>query len=118
MVFIGRSSDVEPRVYHDGDKVRHVEKRVLVGPANDAPNFSMRKFTVGDAGCSPAHTHPWEHEVYILAGEGEVRFADGAQRVVPGDFVFVPSNDEHQFVNAGTEPFEFLCMVPLDGEDG
>jgi quercetin dioxygenase-like cupin family protein len=118
MVLVGNSNSVTPRVYHDGEKVRHVEKRVLVGPGDNAPNFSMRKFTVGTGGCSPYHTHPWEHEVYVLAGQGEVRFAGGSQAVTLGDFVFVPSNDEHQFVNTGDELFEFLCMVPLDGENG
>ena len=118
MITVGQSESVEPRMYHDGDKVRNVEKRVLVGPAQQAPNFSMRKFTVGAGGCSPYHTHPWEHEVYVLTGEGEVRFADGSQAVTPGDFAFVPPNDEHQFVNKGDGVFEFLCMVPLAGEDG
>ena len=118
MVIIGRSTDVTPRSYNDGDKVKNVEKRVLVGPQDNAPNFSLRRFTVGAGGCTPYHTHPWEHEVYILAGRGEVRFAGGSRAVEPGDFAFVPPNDEHQFVNAGDDPFEFLCMVPLDGEDG
>ena len=118
MVLVGSSKNVEPRIYHDGEKVLHVEKRVLVGPHNDAPNFSMRRFTVGKGGCSPYHTHAWEHEVYVLAGQGEVRFAGGSHPVTPGDFAFVPSNDEHQFVNTGDGVFEFLCMVPLNGEDG
>jgi len=118
MLTIGKSQDIAPRAYHDGTHVRHVEKRILVGPAEAAPNFSMRKFTVGEGGCSPYHTHPWEHEVYVLSGQGEVRYAGGSQAVEPGDFVFVPPNDEHQFVNRGDAPLEFLCMVPLDGEDG
>lgn len=118
MVIIGRSREIEPRIYHDGEKVLHVEKRVLVGPNDSAPTFSMRKFTVGKGGCSPYHTHAWEHEVYILSGEGEIRFAGGSQRVAPGDFAFVPANDEHQFINTGEGDFEFLCMVPLHGEDG
>ncbi len=119
MVIIGKSQDIEPRLYHDGEKVRHAEKRVLIGPQEDAPNFSMRKFTIGQGGCSPYHTHPWEHEVYVLAGQGEVRYAAGGSRAVePGDFAFVPPSDEHQFVNTGSDAFEFLCMVPLSGEDG
>ena len=118
MVLVGHSHDVKPRAYHDGEKVLCVEKRLLVGPNDAAPNFSMRKFTVGADGNTPYHTHPWEHEVYVLAGQGEVRFAGGSQSILPGDFAFVPPNDEHQFANTGDEPFEFLCMVPLDGEDG
>jgi quercetin dioxygenase-like cupin family protein len=118
MVIIGKSMEIEPRRYHDGETVRHVEKRVLVGPKDAAPTFAMRRFTVGAGGCSPYHTHPWEHEVYILSGKGEVRFAGGSQEVEPGDFAYVPPNDEHQFANVGDDVFEFLCMVPLDGEDG
>jgi quercetin dioxygenase-like cupin family protein len=118
MIHIGRSERIEARLYHDGTDVRHAEKRVLIGPREHAPSFSMRKFTIGKGGCSPYHTHPWEHEVYILAGRGEVRFAGGSQSVEPGDFAFVPPNDEHQFVNAGDGLFEFLCMVPLEGENG
>ena len=118
MVLVGHSMEIEPRAYHDGSNVKNVEKRVLVGPKNNAPTFSMRRFTVGPGGCSPHHTHPWEHEVYILAGKGEVRYAEGSQAVGPGDFAYVPPNDEHQFVNTGDDVFEFLCMVPLVGEDG
>jgi quercetin dioxygenase-like cupin family protein len=118
MIYIGRSGNVEPRIYHDGTNVRHAEKRVLVGPNENAPTFSMRRFTLGKDGCSPYHTHPWEHEVYVLSGQGEVRSAGGSQAVQPGDFAFVPPNDEHQFVNSGDDLFEFLCMVPLAGEDG
>jgi len=118
MVLTGRSTDITPRTYNDGDKVRNVEKRVLVGPKDSAPNFSLRRFTVGAGGCTPYHAHPWEHEVYVLSGVGEVKYAGGAFPVAAGDFAYVPPNDEHQFVNAGTEPFEFLCIVPLEGEDG
>lgn len=118
MVLIGKSRDVKPRRYHDGTNVLHVQKRVLVGPKEEAPGFAMRKFTVDTGGCSPHHTHNWEHEVYVLYGKGEVRFAGGSQAVEPGDFVFVPPNEEHQFINAGDGAFEFLCMVPLEGEDG
>ena len=118
MVLIDKSDNVEPRVYNDGDKVKNVEKRVLIGPENDAPNFSMRKFTLQLGGHTPYHTHAWEHEVYVLAGSGVVKFADGFKPVAAGDYVFVPPNDEHQFKNVGADPFEFICIVPLEGEDG
>ena len=38
-------------------------------------------------------------------------------RVTAGDFVFVPSNEYHSFSNAGTEPLEFICIVPARGEE-
>ena len=46
------------------------------------------------------------------------RSADETHAVEPGDFAFVPPDEEHQFVNAGDVAFEFLCIVPLEGEDG
>ncbi len=118
MVIIGRSQEIEARLYDDGENVRNAEKRILVGPKEDAPNFSMRKFTIQLGGHTPYHTHPWEHEVYVLSGSGVVKHADGFEKLGPGDFAFVPPNDEHQFRNVGAEPFEFLCVVPLEGEDG
>jgi len=118
MVHVGKSRDVPPRRYHDGTNVSHAEKRILVGPRENAPTFCMRKFTLRPGGFSPHHAHPWEHEVYVLDGVGEVRSSDEPRRVEPGDYVFVPPDEIHQFVNAGPGLFEFLCMVPLAGEDG
>jgi quercetin dioxygenase-like cupin family protein len=116
MIAIGDSSNVESVLFHDGETVRHVEKRLLIGAAESAPNFAMRRFTLGTGGQTPYHAHQWEHEVYVLAGTGAVRFAGGSRQVGPGNFVLVPPMDEHQFVNMGKEPFEFLCVVPLEGE--
>ena len=118
MVLIDRSSNVEPRIYNDGDKVKNVEKRLLIGPKQDAPNFAMRKFTLQVGGHTPYHTHAWEHEVYVLSGSGVVEFAGGFENVTAGDYVYVPPNDEHQFKNVGAAALEFLCIVPLEGEDG
>jgi quercetin dioxygenase-like cupin family protein len=118
MVTIGKKNAVPPRTYDDAPSVRGVEKRVLIGPRQGAPRFVMRHFTLAPGGYSPEHTHPWEHEVYVLSGKGRVRFSDGAVEVGPDDFVFVPPMDKHQFLNAGDEPLEFLCVVPLSGDDG
>jgi len=118
MVLVGQSKQVSPRSYDDGESVRHVEKRLLVGPAHGAPNFAMRKFSVGVDGYTPYHTHPWEHEVYVLSGSAELRTADDSTPLGSGDFAFIPPNAEHQFANIGDQILEFLCMVPLDGEDG
>ena len=57
MVLIGKSNQVGTRIYDDGEKVRNVRKRILVGPNENAPVFSMRKFTVETAGHTPYHTH-------------------------------------------------------------
>jgi len=118
MVIVGKRESVPPRAYDAAPSVRGVQKRVLIGPKQGAPRFVMRHFAVAPQGYSPEHSHPWEHEVYVLSGRGRVRFDDGAVEVAAGDFVFVPPMDKHQFQNAGEETFEFLCVVPLAGDDG
>ncbi len=118
MVLVDSKNRVAPCRYDDGTTARGVEKRVLIGPKTGAPNFVMRHFTLAKGGYSPDHAHPWEHEVYILAGRGAVRFSGGSRPVAPGDFVYVPPMEEHQFANAGDAPLEFLCVVPSEGDDG
>ena len=116
MIVIVRSKEINACDLHDGKTIFHTKKRVLIGPEQGARNFVMRLFTVGAGGCSPYHTHDWEHEVFILSGEGTVKSDSGSTLVSAGDFVYVPPNKEHQFLNAGPDPFEFLCLVPASGE--
>jgi hypothetical protein len=46
--------------------------RWLVSESDGAPNFAMRRFEVAPGGYTPRHSHPYEHEVYVLEGEGVV----------------------------------------------
>ena len=86
--------------------------RVLMGENVGAPNFTTRHFEVAPGGHTPFHAHAWEHEVFVLSGKGKVKRKDGETEVGPGSFVFVPSDEEHAFANAGTETFSFLCAIP------
>ncbi len=86
--------------------------RVLMGDNVNAPNFAMRRFEIAPGGGTPYHSHPWEHEVYVLAGKGKVRRKGGETELEAGSFVFVPPEEEHNFVNTGAAPFSFLCVVP------
>ena len=91
---------------------RGVTIRVLMGDNVGAPTFTMRHFEVAPGGATPYHTHPWEHEVYVLSGKGKARRKDGETAVGPGSFVFVAGGEEHSFENAGDAPFTFLCVIP------
>ncbi len=89
-----------------------VTMRMLIGPDDGAPNFNMRLFEVSPGGCTPRHTHDWEHEVYVLSGVGVV-LDDGEERPIStGDCVYVPPDEDHQFRNTGGENLKFLCLVP------
>ncbi len=89
-----------------------VSKRVLIGEEDGAPNFIMRQFTLQPGGKTPYHTHNWEHEVYVLSGSGVAKRADGESEITSGSVVLVLPNEEHGFVNTGTEPLVFLCSIP------
>ncbi len=88
--------------------------RYLIGPRESAPNFAMRQFEVEPGGYTPRHSHPYEHEVFVLAGRGEVFEGDISHPIAAGDVVYVAPNEIHQFRNVGDQPLKFLCLVPND----
>ncbi len=88
--------------------------RWLISRDDGAPNFAMRLFTVGPGGHSPLHSHAWEHEVYILEGEGKLVFEGKDNLFSAGDFIFVPGGKKHSFINSGGGDMKFLCLVPND----
>lgn len=88
--------------------------RSLVSESDGAPNFAMRRFEVAVGGFTPRHSHPYEHEVYVLEGEGEVFEGNQAHPLRPGVVVLVKPDEVHQFRNTGATPLKFLCLIPND----
>lgn len=86
--------------------------RCLIGPEDHAPSFSMRQFEVAPGGHTPRHTHGYEHEVFVLEGQGVVLDGDTERPIISGSIVFVPPNRVHQFRNTGSVPLKFLCLIP------
>ena len=96
-------------------KVEGAEKvkiRWLISERDGASRFVMRLFEVGPSGRTPLHRHDWEHEVFIVSGEGKLVYEGSDRPFSEGFFVFVPAGAEHSFVNTGSGPLEFLCMIP------
>ena len=80
---------------------------------DDAPEtFYMRLFQLEPDGHTPLHGHPWEHEVFVLEGEGSVVTPAGELPLKPHSVVYVPATEEHQFKNSGSKPLKFICLVP------
>ncbi len=79
-----------------------------------APTFSLRRFQIGPGGHTPLHAHPWEHEVYVLAGRGTAICGEGSTPVPlePDDAVLVAPDERHQFRAAADEQLVVLCLVP------
>jgi len=89
-----------------------VKIRWLINEKTGAPSFAMRRFEVGPGGYTPYHTHDWEHEVYVLEGEGVAVGPEGEAGLGPGSVVLVEPGEEHDFKNTGQGKLVFLCMIP------
>ena len=86
--------------------------RWLIDESQGAPNFAMRQYEVSPGGYTPRHSHPYEHEVFVLEGQGVVFEGDVEHPLVPGNVVLIAPNEIHQFRNTGSAPLKFLCLVP------
>ena len=89
-----------------------VKIKWLINEDDGAPTFLMRHFTVDAGGFTPFHSHDWEHEVYVLEGNGKVRYEGREEKIAPGDAILIPPNRRHQFQASSDRPLKFLCMVP------
>ncbi|MFW5798956.1 MAG: cupin domain-containing protein [Planctomycetota bacterium] len=95
-----------------GAPAKKTRIRWLITEDDGAETFVMRHFEVDPGGHTPRHDHAWEHEVYILKGKGVVVQDEFEKPVGPGDALFVPGGQVHQFRNTGAETLEFLCLIP------
>jgi len=108
-----RGDDAE---YEPVDAAEGLAKGVLVGEAEGAPNFAMRRFELREGAEVPPHTNAVEHVQYVLAGEYTVTIEGEAHAVEPGDSLYIPAGAVHGYANDGDREGAFLCVVP-HGED-
>jgi quercetin dioxygenase-like cupin family protein len=97
---------------YDAPDVVGATGKVLIGPAEDAPNFRIRYFRVEPGGNTSLDQHPHEHGVFILHGQASVLLGDQEVTVGPRDVVYVPGDQAHQFRALGEQPLGFLCVIP------
>jgi quercetin dioxygenase-like cupin family protein len=114
-----RWEGVEPAQYAAGntdgsgrswrDTTRHIIKGREEGGA-----FDVRYFEVAPGGFTALECHRHIHSVICLRGEGYAVVGEDVLDVKPFDHVYVAPETPHQFVNAGSQPFGFLCIVDSD----
>ncbi len=56
----------------DMDGAKDCQVKLAVTARDGAPNFAMRVFEVAPGGHTPLHHHPYEHEIYVMEGQGTV----------------------------------------------
>jgi len=87
-----------------------VRMRTVIGEKDGAPNFFMRIISFESGGESPNHSHPWEHENFIISGKGSLEVDGKTVNLKPGDVTFVPPDAHHCFRT--TEGMEMMCLIP------
>jgi len=90
-----------------------VVMHVVAGPDDGAPTFVMRVFEIQPGSATPHHSHPWEHEVFVVSGKGALRSGDAERPLTEGDAALVLPDEPHSFANTGNDIFRVICVVPL-----
>ena len=88
--------------------------RWLITEHDGAQRYAMRRFVIQPGGRIGLHSHPEEHEIYVLSGEARIFDDTGFETVaVSGEALFVSPYERHGYENLGSVPFIFLCVIPL-----
>ncbi len=114
-MFVKSYADVTPT--SPAEVTGMVSLREMITSRDGAPNFALRVFDLHPGATTPFHAHPWEHEVFIVQGEGHVR---GTERTLPfkaGDSIFVPPGETHCFAADSGAAVQFICVIPNPSPD-
>ncbi|CAG35282.1 cupin domain-containing protein [Desulfotalea psychrophila] len=79
-------------------------------------DLCMRAFTIEPGGLTSRHSHDSAHEIFVHSGRGQVSLNGEWRDLSSGAAVLIPANEEHQFMNAGTKAFVFMCLDPKGKE--
>ena len=104
-------TDVELEIPEE-EGIKDLKIRWLISKKDGAENFAMRLFEIQPGGHSPLHQHDWEHEVFIIEGEGHANDGKNKKTFKEGDVFFIKSMEWHQLINSGDKTLKFLCLIP------
>ena len=98
----------------DNSGAERATRQVLIGPDEHSPHFHVRYFAVQPGGHTAHDRHAHDHGVYVLHGRALLHAGEEQHELHPGDVVYIPGNEVHQFFTLDDEPFGFLCVVPAN----
>ena len=86
--------------------------RWVIGKPEGAPNFALRVIEFAPRAAFAPHQHPFEHEIFMLEGEGLIEGPEGEIAMKPGVAIYVPPDEVHGYRNVGEGALRFACVVP------
>jgi quercetin dioxygenase-like cupin family protein len=102
----------------EAEGLEGVTVRWVINDGDGAPHFAMRIFDVQPGRNTPYHNHWWEHEVYVLEGDGVAVSAGGETQISSGSVILVEGDEFHQFRNTGDGVLRFICLIPFRWLEG
>lgn len=86
--------------------------RWVIGEGDGAPHFALRVIEVPPGEATPHHSHWWEHEIFILEGQGMAVSAAGETPVRAGSAILTGKDEIHQVRNIGKQTLRIICLIP------
>jgi len=71
----------------------------------------MRVFEIEPGWATPHHSHPWEHEMFIVKGLGYLKAATREKPLKEGDAVMVLPNEQHGVSIRGKPADDDMCRA-------
>jgi quercetin dioxygenase-like cupin family protein len=93
---------------------RGVTRMTLASPSDISSGFELRYFEIEPDGYSSLEKHRHVHFVVALRGSGRALVGDAVFELEPFDAIYVAPLTPHRWLNAGDEPFGFLCTVDAE----
>jgi len=108
-------SGVVPQTYAEensaaGRQWRGTSRHIIKG-REEGGSFDVRYFEVEPGGYTSLERHTHIHSVICVRGEGYAIVGSEVHPLRLFDHLYVAPGTPHQFVNAGSEPFGFVCVV-------
>lgn len=85
----------------------------LAGQEEGLSKLSVWQQSVAPGSATPPHRHDCEEVVICSRGTGELRLGDKVERFAHDTTVIIPANAEHQIVNVGSEPLQFVAVFSM-----
>ena len=89
-----------------------ITMRWVIGKPEGAPNFAMRVIEFAPGAFFPQHQHPYEHEIFVLEGEGVAVGPEGEVPMRSGATLYISPDELHGYRNLGDVEMRFICVVP------
>ncbi len=103
------------RDYHDVPAERVADGitiRWAVGKPEGAPNFALRVIEFAPGAVFARHEHPYEHEIFVVEGEGVAEGPAGELPMHAGAVLYIPPSEPHGYRNTGSGALRFICVIP------